>query len=176
MNQLNENYDLNTVNVTLEVENRIEELKSFNETYMRLKLTAQAKIDYYQNKLDELTKDFEEKKVRIENEVKNLMLIGEKQGIIKETKTLKKLETISGVAVLTKSSKTIVKDDNEFMIFLQKNHPNFIETKEVSSIKWMEFKKQLSLTESGKIIDSDGQIVDGLSLKDTQEKFEIKLK
>jgi len=174
MNQLNEN--LNTVNVTLEIENRIEELKSFSETYMRLKLTAQAKIDYYQRKFDELEKDFQEKKERIENEVKNLMVIGEKQGIVKETKTLKKLDALSGVAVLTKQSKTIVKDDNEFMIFLQKNHPEFVEIKQVSNIKWMEFKKQLSLTDSGTIVDSDGMIVEGLSLKDVPEKFEIKLK
>ena len=93
---------------------------------------------------------------------------------VKDTKTMQKYALPSGDLVLNKSKADFVKADEEKLLkWCADNDPVLI--KVVTSPKWADIKKRLTVIE-GKIVDSDtGLFVDGVELEDKPSEFKVKV-
>lgn len=94
----------------------------------------------------------------------------------KETKTQKTYKLISGTLVFKKPSTKITHDDEKLLAYLKANDGSeFIKVKE--SIDWAEFKKQLTISDNGEVIDAGLGIVladDICAVEDVPASFNIK--
>jgi phage host-nuclease inhibitor protein Gam len=94
----------------------------------------------------------------------------------KETKTQKTYKLISGTLVFKKPSVKITHDDEKLLEYLENNDGNdFIKIKK--SIDWAEFKKGLTVSDSGEVIDSElGTIIpkEVCAVEDVPASFNIK--
>lgn len=94
----------------------------------------------------------------------------------KETKTQKTYKLLSGSLVFKKPSVKINHDDDALIAYLKETDgADFIKVKE--SVDWAEFKKQLTISDAGEIIDTElGTIVpeNVCSLEEVPASFNIK--
>jgi phage host-nuclease inhibitor protein Gam len=94
----------------------------------------------------------------------------------KETKTQKTYKLISGTLVFKKPSVKITHNDDKLLEYLKANDGDeFIKVKE--SIDWAEFKKGLTVSDSGEVIDSElGTIIPNevCAVEDVPASFNIK--
>ncbi len=94
----------------------------------------------------------------------------------KETKTQKTYKLISGTLVFKKPSTKITHDDEKLLDYLENNDGNdFIKIKK--SVDWAEFKKGLTVSDSGEVIDSElGTIIpkEVCAVEDVPASFNIK--
>lgn len=76
----------------------------------------------------------------------------------KETKTQKSYKLLSGTLVFKKPSTKIVHNDEKLLEYLENNDGNdFIKIKK--SVDWAEFKKQLTVSDDGNVVDTELGIV-----------------
>lgn len=94
----------------------------------------------------------------------------------KETKTQETYKLLSGSLVMKKPSVKIDHNDDKLIEYLENNDGgDYIKLKK--SVDWAEFKKNLIITDSGEIVDSElGTVIDSsvCSLEEVPASFNIK--
>lgn len=94
----------------------------------------------------------------------------------KETKTQKTYKLLSGTLVFKKESTKIEHNDDELLKYLEENEgKDYIKIKK--SVDWAEFKKNLTVSDTGEIIDSEiGTIipVEACKIVDVPATFNVK--
>lgn len=92
----------------------------------------------------------------------------------KSTKTQETYKLLSGTLVFKKPSVKIAHDDERLLEYLKANDgAEFIKVKE--SIDWARFKSELTITDSGEVVDTGlGIVVDGCHVEDVPASFSIK--
>ncbi len=132
-----------------------------------------------QDQIDDLTSKIQEISEKCDNDTAYLKscLIEYFQTIKpKETKTQKTYKLISGTLVFKKPSVKITHNDDKLLEYLKANDGDeFIKVKE--SIDWAEFKKGLTVSDSGEVIDSElGTIIPNevCAVEDVPASFNIK--
>lgn len=96
--------------------------------------------------------------------------------ILAENPKKKTISTPNGKVQSTTRKPSIVKPEKECLPQLieyaeQNDLAEFVEVKK--ELKWAEFKKQLTLTNDLKVVDSNGQIVEGIPLSEGGTSFKI---
>lgn len=136
-------------------------------------------ISLAEEQIKELTNRIEEFKTKCDNETAYLRscLIEYFDTVkSKETKTQKSYKLISGTLVYKKPSVKIAHDDEKLLEYLEKNDgEDFIKTKK--SVDWAGFKKCLSISDDGQIVDNElGVIIDSdiCSVEEVPASFNIK--
>lgn len=160
----------------LQVQNAIEEIKNtqeeidrlkalFEEWKLQKKMELDAKIEKLQNIIS-----------YNEQQIRDYVLNSEKK---KETKTQYKLRFIDCDVVVKKAHKTIKKpdiaitEDNLDEIISQYGN-RYIKTKTKYDFDWTEYKKNLTITEDGEVLNTKtGEILD-IETEFVPEKVEIK--
>lgn len=69
--------------------------------------------------------------------------------------------------------KKVDKNDADFVNLVKQIAPETIETKE--SVKWADFKRRLQVTDSGKVVTNDGEIVEGMTGVTAEPTFYTKV-
>ena len=94
----------------------------------------------------------------------------------KETKTQKSYKLVSGTLVFKKPSAKINHNDDELLKYLEESEgEDYIKIKK--TVDWAEFKKNLTITDSGEIVDTElGTIIpkEVCSIEDVPGSFTIK--
>lgn len=136
-------------------------------------------ISLAEEQIKDLTDRIEEFKTKCDNETAYLRscLIEYFDTVkSKETKTQKSYKLISGTLVYKKPSTKITHNDEKLLEYLEKNNgEDFIKTKK--SVDWAEFKKCLSISDDGQIVDNElGVIIDPdiCSVEEVPASFNIK--
>lgn len=96
--------------------------------------------------------------------------------ILAENPKKKSISTPNGKVQSTTRKPSIVKPDDDRLPQIieyaeQNEFAEFVEVKK--SLKWAEFKKELKLTDDLKVVDSNGQIVEGIPLSEGGTSFKI---
>lgn len=96
--------------------------------------------------------------------------------VLAEDSKKKSLSTPNGKVQSTTRKPAIVKPEKEslpqLIEYAEKNDfAEFIEVKK--DLKWTEFKKELSLTEDLKVVDSNGQVVPNIPISEGRTTFKI---
>lgn len=96
--------------------------------------------------------------------------------ILAENPKKKSISTPNGKVQSTTRKPSIIKPDDaslpQIIEYAEQNaFSQFVEVKK--ELKWAEFKKHLTLTDDLKVVDSNGQIVDGIPLSEGGTSFKI---
>lgn len=94
----------------------------------------------------------------------------------KETKTQESYKLLDGQLVFKKPSVKILKpeDDTALIGYLEQNQPEMVET--VKKAAWGEFKKSLTITDDGGVVDmATGEVLDFIMAEEEPGKFDVKL-
>lgn len=94
----------------------------------------------------------------------------------KETKTQQTYKLLDGQLVYKKPSVKIAKpeDDAALIAYLEQNQPEMVET--IKKPAWGEFKKNLTLTEDGDVVDmATGEKLDFVKTEETEGSFDVKV-
>lgn len=91
----------------------------------------------------------------------------------KVTKTQESYGLPMGTLIVKKPAPKVVRDDEILGRWMQENAPDFIET--VVKPKWGDFKKTLK-TVGNSYFTADGEEVDGVTLEEQEETFDVKLR
>lgn len=89
----------------------------------------------------------------------------------KETKTQSSYKLLSGSLVFKKPSIKINHDDEKLIAAL--DGTEFVEVKK--SLRWTEFKKNLTITEEGEVLDTTtGELIDACTVEEVPATFNVK--
>lgn len=88
----------------------------------------------------------------------------------KETKTQKSYKLLSGTLVFKKPSTKINHNDEKLLEYL--DGTKFVEIKK--SLRWGEYKKNLTIIDNNVIDSETGEIVEGCSVEDVPASFTVK--
>lgn len=94
----------------------------------------------------------------------------------KETKTQQTYKLLDGQLVFKKPSVKIVKpeDDETLISYLEQNQPELVEI--VKKAVWCEFKKNLTITDDGGVVDmATGEKLDFVKTEETEGSFDVKV-
>lgn len=94
----------------------------------------------------------------------------------KETKTQQTYKLLDGQLVFKKPSVKIVKpeDDATLISYLEQNQPELVEI--VKKAAWGEFKKNLTITDDGGVVDmATGEKLDFVKTEETEGSFDVKV-
>lgn len=69
--------------------------------------------------------------------------------------------------------KKVDKNDAGLVSLVKEMAPEFIETKE--SVKWADFKRKLQAADNGKVVTTDGEIVEGMTCSTSEPTFYVKV-
>ena len=138
----------------------------------RLIALAESQIDDLNNKIEEL-------KTKCENDTKYLrgcLAMYFETVPSKETKTQKSYKLLAGTLIFKKPTTKIVHNDDNLLKYLEENDGNdYIKLKK--SIDWAEFKKTLTVSDAGEIVDTElGTIIptEACTVEDVPASFTIK--
>ena len=133
---------------------------------------ATSQIEELKAKIDEINEKYDNR---------NRFLKGHLQAYFmqvphKETKTQESYKLLSGTLVMKKAGSKIIHNDEKLLAYLKDNDGiDYIKTKE--SVDWAEFKKNLTISENGEVVDMEiGTIIDPdvCSVEDVPASFDIK--
>ena len=94
----------------------------------------------------------------------------------KETKTQSTYKLLDGSLVFKKPARKIVKPESETELvqYLEQNAPMLVET--IKKPAWGEFKKSLTMTDTGEVVDTTtGEVVDFIKTEETEASFDVKV-
>ena len=152
----------------LQAENKIQELKEVQEDKERLLAICDLKISEYKALKEEHEAKFNGKEEDILNSLKGYAL----NQNLKETKTQGSYQLPSAKLVIKKEAEKIVKYDEAILIDMFKN-TEYVQKKQVESLAWVELKKTLTIA-GDVVVDKNGEILDGVKIERTPERFEVK--
>jgi len=132
-----------------------------------------------EDQIADLNDRIEELKHRCENEtsfLKSCLAEYFQTVTSKETKTQKSYKLLSGTLIFKKPSTKITYNDEKLLDYLEKNDGNdYIKLKK--SIDWAEFKKNLTISDSGEVVDVElGTVIpkEVCGVEDVPASFNIK--
>lgn len=136
-------------------------------------------IKLAQDQIEDLNNKIKELEAKCENDTKYL------KGCLamyfdtvpsKETKTQKTYKLLSGTLVFKKPVTKIVHNDDKLLEYLEENDgKDYIKIKK--SIDWAEFKKTLTISDDGEVVDTElGTVIpeEVCTLENVPASFEIK--
>lgn len=136
-------------------------------------------ITLAEDQIKDLTDRIKEFETKCENDTKFLRsCLAEYFETVKskETKTQKSYKLISGTLIFKKPAVKIEHNDDELLKYLAENDgEDYIKIKK--SVDWAEFKKNLTITDSGDVVDTElGTIipVEACKVEDVPGSFTIK--
>ncbi len=94
----------------------------------------------------------------------------------KATKTQETYKLLDGTLVYKKPSVSIAKPEDEarLIAYLEENAPEMVKTEKTAA--WGDFKKGLTLTDDGMIVDQGtGEVLEFLTTQETAGKFDVKV-
>lgn len=145
-------------------------IKKEFEEFERLKVLADEQIAEIQEKLSSAEKRYENKTKYLKSKLKQYFEgVPEK----KETKTKASYRLLSGTLTLKKGGQEYKKDEDALVQYLKsKGMENLIQIKE--TVKWADLKKQLTIQEDGKVIDTNtGEVLECVSIIEKEDKFDV---
>ena len=136
-------------------------------------------IKLAQDQIDNLTAKIQELTEKCENDTKYLkscLALYFDTVPSKETKTQKTYKLLSGTLVFKKPATKIVHDDDKLLEYLEENDgKDYIKIKK--SIDWAEFKKTLTVSDDGEVVDTElGTVIpeEVCAIEDVPASFTIK--
>ncbi len=91
---------------------------------------------------------------------------------VKETKTQRSYQLLSGRLVSKKPVVRVKRDDDVLAAWARENAPEYVRSSE--TVLWGDLKPLLKVAGEAVIFDGTGEIIDGLGVEETEEVFEIK--
>ncbi len=156
--------------VTLNIENQIDELKEVSNDYQRIREVAIKKIQDLENKIKDLDNLFLEEKNKIYENIKNEILpIKDK---LKNDGDCFIFKSLSGEIKLLDKKVKVKRNNRKLIDFVILSNPTFIHN---GDIDWSNYSKIL-LKKDNKFFDNHGNEVEGLYMEECPEKIEIYLK
>lgn len=150
----------------------IAQIKEAEDERDRLISLAESQIKDLNDKI----KEFETKCENDTAYLKSLLAMYFETVPSKETKTQKSYKLLSGTLVFKKPSSKIVHDDDKLLEYLEENEgKDYIKIKK--SIDWAEFKKTLTVSDDGEVVDTGlGTIIpaEACTVEDVPASFTIK--
>lgn len=135
----------------------------------RLVTLAEDEIKVLEKKIEEINKQFESRTSFLKSKLCEYF----NKVDHKETKTQETYKLLNGTLTLKKPTRKIVRPDDAKLLTVLKSvdATEFIQVKEVPL--WGEFKKKLTITDDGQVVDDTGTIV-VLDVEDVPAEFTIK--
>lgn len=165
--------DETIVQMKVEMNKLLEEIKELDYKLAELR-------EMFILQSEELTNKFEERQLSLNNKrdyLRTQLKFLFEQVPQHETKTMKKVELLSGDVIVKKAKEDFEKDTEKLIEWAQANQrEEFLSKKEVLSFKWSDFKKSLVPTEEGIVDVNTGEILNikGLNTIMKSEELEIK--
>lgn len=132
-----------------------------------------------EEQIKDLTDRIEELKTKCENDTKYLkscLAMYFETVKSKETKTQKSYKLLSGTLVFKKPTTKIIHNDDNLLKYLEENDgKDYIKIKK--SVDWAEFKKNLTISDNGEVVDTELGIIlnsDICGIEDVPASFNIK--
>lgn len=153
------------------VDKYIEKIKEYESQISKLEDIKNGRISEIERLFDEKVKGRKESIEKMMLSIRNYLVENNKE--LKETKTQKKWESVSGNFIIKKPQIKMKADNEKLMNYLKENHRDkFIQKKE--SLRWGDYKKLLEIR-GDRVVDSQtGLVVDGVDLVETKEEYRIK--
>lgn len=136
-------------------------------------------IKLAQDQIDDLTAKIQELTEKCENDTKYLkscLALYFDTVPSKETKTQKTYKLLSGTLIFKKPATKIVHNDDKLLEYLEENDgKDYIKIKK--SIDWAEFKKTLTVSDDGEVVDTElGTVIpeEVCAIEDVPASFTIK--
>ena len=138
--------------------------------YLRLKELGEAEIEDIKERLRKVEKKFENSTKYLKSLLQEyFMKIPDK----KNTTTQETYNLLNGKLVMKKASTNYDHDDKVVLDFLKENGLNqFIKLEE--TVKWGQLKKHIEDDGNDVVLKDTGERVDGVSIKETPAKFNVK--
>lgn len=154
-----------------EADYALEQIAQAKEEYDRLTAIADEKISELKAKKDQLQESYDKKVAYYRFKLQQFF----ETVPHKETKTQESYKLLSGSLVKKKAAQKIVNnDENSLISWLKSNgEESYIKTEE--KVSWGEFKKNLSIVDGVVVNNLSGEVVDCVSIEETEESFDIKL-
>lgn len=96
------------------------------------------------------------------------------QEALKRTKTQTSYQLLSGKLIRKHNNPKYDYDDGDILQYLRQSAPDYIDT--VEKIKWGAFKKRLTLTGTGQLLDTvTGELLDFINVEPQPDTFDVKL-
>lgn len=132
-----------------------------------------------EEQIKDLTDRIEELKTKCENDTKYLkscLAMYFETVKSKETKTQKSYKLLSGTLVFKKPTTKIIHNDDNLLKYLEENDgKDYIKIKK--SVDWAEFKKTLTISDNGEVVDTELGIIlnsNVCGIEDVPASFNIK--
>ena len=151
----------------------ITEIKALQEEKQRYELIASQQIQVITDKLQAKHKYIESSIQFNKDQLRAFFLTVERNS----TKTQESYSLLSGKLVLKKATHKIVHDDEKIAKWAQTNASEYTKIKATTVLDWSAFKKDLIILTNGQIVNNITKEileVEGLSLEDVSESFEVK--
>ena len=156
----------------LQAEWALKKIKNANDEYQRLINLVNSEIEALNVKAQELERNLDSKTGYLKSKLYEYFNTVEH----KETKTQSSYKLLSGSLVFKKATTKIKRpDDSKLLEILKGIDPldTYVET--IEKPKWAEFKKTLTLSDDGHVIDENGEIIESIEVEDVPGEFNVKL-
>lgn len=90
----------------------------------------------------------------------------------KKTKTQETYQLLSGKLVMKIPQKKTKTDDEKLVEWCKSNAPEYVKT--TYKVDWSNLKKNISITDDSVVMNDTGEIIDGVSVEETECTFDIK--
>ena len=147
-------------------------IKKETEEHDRLVALAEEEIKGYKDKIELLDYQLERRTGYLKSKLYEYFNTVEH----KDTKTQSSYKLLSGSLVFKKPTTKIKRpDDGKLLKILKGIDPldTYVET--IEKPKWAEFKKTLTLSDDGHVIDENGEIIESIEVEDLPGEFNVKL-
>ena len=151
----------------------ITEIKALQDEKQRYELIASQQIQVITDKLQAKHKYIESSIQFNKDQLRAFFLTVERNS----TKTQESYSLLSGKLVMKKATHKIVHDDEKIAKWAQTNASEYTKIKATTVLDWSAFKKDLIILTNGQIannITKEILDVEGLSLEEVSESFEVK--
>lgn len=155
-----------------QADNLVEEINELKAEKERFRTISMEKIDYINNtfrtKADKIDGEVQFKK----DQLAAFFLTVDKR----ETKTQQSYSLLSGKLILKKATKKIIHDQSKVLEWAKANTKEYVKDTVTSQLDWKGFKSNLDIVGSQIVSNNTGEVmdIDGLSIEDVKESFDVK--
>ena len=148
---------------------KIKELEEEKETY---KEVAKKRVEKINRALEEKIGKRDKEIRQCEQWLLNAVNISK----VRETKTQRKLELLSGDVVVKKATKKFKNDNKAILEAIKEEREDLVKEKVTTSLDWASFKKELNIIGNQIINITTGEVVEieGLEIEEVPERLEVK--